>query len=1216
MPQRSVEEPNLEPSNSFSPLTGRGAHLRGASLAHFVERPFTQLFADQVAQNPTKLAIVCGDASLTFAELNERANQLANHLRSFGVGREHRAAICIDRSLEMGIGILGILKSGAAYVPLDPEYPSERLAFMIRNTQPSVVVTKSTLPHLIPDNSVRPILLDQEWDIISSQPNTNLSDQPRPADLAYVIHTSGSTGNPKGVMIEHANLANYLLALNHELEIQRDDIYLHMASIAFSSSRRQLMLPLSQGATVIIASSDQRKDPLALFELIKQRQVTVMDAVPSFWRTCTTILSELDRETRRELLDNKLRLMLSASEPLLSDIPRTWAIDFGHPARHVHMFGQTETAGIVCVNPSSIEDDRTSVDRVPMGKPIANTEVLVLDEEMNLCPAGVAGELYIGGAGIGRGYVWDSGLTAEKFVPHPFSDDPGARVYRTGDWALLREDGRLEFAGRRDQQIKVRGFRVELGEIESVIASHNAIRECAVIARNIDGNPKLTAYFVTSESAEEVGTLREFLRTRLPEYAVPSSFVRLDSLPLSANGKIDRLALVAADEVAPNLSSEYVAPRTEIEDELTRVWIELLGVERIGVDDNFFELGGHSLLATQVIARVRQLFNVDAPVSWLFEFATIRSLASRIEMASAADELSQTPPLVRVRRDQPLPMSFSQQRLWFLDQLDPNNYVYNIAHAIEISGPLNATALQQSLNMILLRHEVLRTRFVAVEGVPLQQIDLPAEIDWRQMDPRDEAEAQRLVEAESRRPFDLATGPLLRALLLRLAPDRFILLLTMHHIVTDGWSDAVLADELGHFYRSYERDEEASLPKLPVQYADFAVWHRDYLSTGRLDDQVEYWKSQLAGAPPVLPLPTDLPVPAVRSYRGAKKTVRLSTDLAHRLNHFSRSQGATLFMTLMAAFNLLLARYSGQDDVVVGSPIAGRNRVETESLIGFFVNTLPLRTKVSPHLSVRDLIESVRETALGGYANQEVPFEKLVSELQLDRHPEGNPIFQVMFVLQSGQTFLPQLQNLTVRKLELQSNTAKFDLALEAIDGNEGLDISVSYSTDLFEDESATCMLADFQLLLEAFVANPERPLSELPALSWKPKYAPATTATLDEKVSTAFVAPRTPIEEKLVSIWTEVLATDRVSVEDNFFALGGHSLMATQVIARVRSTFNYELPLRRLFETPTIAGLADAICENHADKTANDEFAAMMAELEALTDDEARAQVALEQAA
>jgi acyl carrier protein len=710
--------------------------------------------------------------------------------------------------------------------------------------------------------------------------------------------------------------------------------------------------------------------------------------------------------------------------------------------------------------------------------------------------------------------------------------------------------------------------------------------------------------------------LREFLRTRLPDYAVPSSFVRLESLPLTANGKADRLALFAVDDLPPNVSNKYVAPRTPMESELASMWADLLGVERVGIDDNFFELGGNSLLAGQVVARVRQLFTVEAQLSWLFESATIGSFALRILEPPARSEITETPKLVRVPRDRPLPLSFSQQRLWFLDQLEPGNHAYNISHAIEINGPLNAMALRQALDEIILRHEVLRTRFVALEGIPLQQIDLPAEADWREIDAKDRAEAKRIIEAESRRPFDLSTGPLLRAFLLRLAPDEFILLLSMHHIVTDGWSGGVLINELMHLYQSHERDEAPSLLELPLQYADFAVWQRECLSTQRLEAQVEYWKRQLAGAPPVLHLPTDLPAPAVRSYRGAKKTIRLSTDLTNELKLFSRSHDVTLFMTLLAAFNVLLARYCGQDDLVVGSPIAGRNRVETESLIGFFVNTLPLRTRILQHASVRDLVESVRETALGGYVNQEVPFENLVSELQLDRNLEHNPIFQVMFAMQNAPASLPHFHNVVIGPFELESDTAKFDLSLEVKHGGEDLDISISFSTDLFEDESAIHMLADFHLLLESFVENPERLLSELPELSWKPKYAPATNAKLDEKISAAFVAPRTPIEEKLVSIWTEVLAIDRVSVEDNFFALGGHSLMATQVIARVRSTFNYELPLRRLFETPTIAGLAEAICENHADKTARDEFAALMAELEALTDDEARAQVVIEQAA
>jgi len=456
MPQLIIEEPVLESARYFN---SKLAMLNGPRVDHLVDRAFSALFEAQVLRNPAGLAVTCGEVSLSFAELNERANQLARHLQTLGVGRESLVGICIDRSLEMAVGILGILKSGGAYLPLDPDYPMDRLAFMIEDAKPSVIVTKSDLANVLPDHSAQVVLLDRDWTKIAEQSCENLSTQPSPADLAYVIYTSGSTGRPKGVMIEHGNLSNYLLALNREIGIRSDDVYLHLASIAFSSSRRQLMLPLSQGACVLIAAAEERKDPIALFETIKRAGVTVMDAVPSFWRNCTTILSEMDAETRAMLLDNSVRLMLSASEPLPADIPRTWSDDFKHPARHVHMFGQTETAGIVCINTISIEADST-LDRMPIGSPIANTEILVLNEEMKPCAVGVSGELYIGGAGVGRGYLNRPDLTAEKFVAHPF--DAAGRLYRTGDWARLREDGRLEFAGRRDQQIKLRGFRVEL----------------------------------------------------------------------------------------------------------------------------------------------------------------------------------------------------------------------------------------------------------------------------------------------------------------------------------------------------------------------------------------------------------------------------------------------------------------------------------------------------------------------------------------------------------------------------------------------------------------------------------------------------------------------------------------------------------------------------------------------------------------------------------
>ena len=1212
MPQTISGEHRLG-SNPFSHSDlNDGRTLRGPRMPQFLARSFVELFEQQATQNPANVAVIAGDESLTYAELNERANQLACHLRSCGIGRESLVGICIDRSLEMAIGIVGILKSGGAYLPLDPDYPKDRLAFMVHDAQPRVIVTKSNRVNALPSHESQVVFLD-DVATLSSLPTDDLIDQPQPSDLAYVIYTSGSTGQPKGVMIEHGNLANYLLALNHELGIRSDDVYLHLASIAFSSSRRQLMLPLSQGATVMIADSNERKDPLKLFQTIKACGVSVMDAVPSFWRNCTTILRELDEEDRRGLLANKLRLMLSASEPLTPDIPRTWAKDFQHPARHVHMFGQTETAGIVCVNEISIKDGS---ERVAIGRPIANTEIRIIDENIESCPAGEAGELLIGGAGVGRGYLNRPELSSERFITNEFG-----RFYRTGDFARLRGDGMLEFAGRRDQQIKVRGFRIELAEVETALAAHPALRECVVVAKSdAHENTRLVAYFTAKSGSLSSGELRTFLSGRLPEHAVPSALVELDALPLSANGKVDRLALSQRQDSPERESNTYLPPRTEAERQLVAIFSEVLCLEQFGVDENFFEVGGNSLLAGQTIARVRRRFKIDAPITWLFELPCARDLAHRLETAVKDETID--PPLARVSRDKPLPLSSAQHRLWFLDQLEPGNHAYNLAHAMEISGELDVNALRQSFDALVERHEILRTRFVDLDGTPYQQIDLSAQADWQLLDlsklptDRREAEARQLLETESRRPLDLAAGPMLRVMLLQLDAERFLLLFTLHHIISDGWSAEIFARELGAFYEAFTLNTASSLTELTVQYADFAAWQREEFARGALQSQIAYWKEHLADAPPVLNLPTDYIRTEEESYRGAKETLSLRADLANRLKALGRAHDATLFMTLLAAFNVMLARYSGDKDIVVGTPVAGRTRVEVEPLVGMFVNTLPLRAKVSPEQTVGELISTVRQASLAAYTNQDVPFETLVNELQSDRSSGHDPIFQVTFALQSGRTPVPQLGNLNVQALELHSDTTKFDLSLGVIDGGEDLSLVITYRTNLFAAESVRLMLADFQLLLEAFAANPAQQLCDLPALTWIPKQSAAhrPAATFTEPAQ--YIAPSTPIEEKLVSIWTEVLAIERIGVEDNFFMLGGHSLMATQLIGRIRNAFGYELPLRRLFQTPTVSGLAKAIYESQTTDTEDDEFLALLAELDGLTDDEARIQFTEEKAA
>ena len=1092
----NIENRNLESEPFVNVVTSQvWAHLRGIRMDHFTERPFPRLFEDQVSRAADQPAVIYENETLTFAELNARANQLARYLQSLGAGAESLIGICVERSLDMAVGILGILKSGAAYLPLDPEYPRERLAFMLDDARPSLVLTKSDLEEGLSrefhrqhhsqkgeGNQTRVVLLDQDWPAISGNLDTNLADGPAPDDLAYVIYTSGSTGKPKGVMITHGNLANYLLALDHELGITRDDLYLHTASIAFSSSRRQLMLPLSQGATVVIATSEQRKDPLALFAMIKQRGVTIMDAVPSFWRNCTTVLASLDGEARARLLDDKLRLMLSASEPLLSDIPRTWASEFRHPARHVHMFGQTETAGIVALyRISSDTNGETKI--TPIGEPIANSEIFILDEEKRPCPDGVAGELYIGGAGVGRGYLNHADLTSAKFITSPFSDEPGARLYRTGDWARLNADGQIEFVGRRDQQVKLRGFRVELGEIEAALADHPAIRESVVVARDENGETRLIAYFVADGARPSVSELREFMNGQLPDYVVPSVFVRLNAIPLSANGKVNRLALPDPDNARPELAAAYVLPRTASEKRLSEIWSEVLRIERVGAHDNFFELGGNSLLATLVCSRIRNALKIDVAPRWLFERPTVALMAEAVGTAEAASPLAISP-CQPAERNGTAPLSFPQQQFWLLDQAEPNSSHYNIRTAIKITGPLEAARLQQAFAEIVASHEILRTKFVLNEGSPVQVIEssLPFALDVSDLSSvstsKREAEVQRLLAVEAEEHFDLAHGPLFRAKLLKLDRDEHLLLMTLHHIICDGWSIDVLLHEITTRYQT-----GAPAPQLQLQYADFALWQREHFQSEAFKRQVDYWKQKLANSPAALELPTDYRRPATRTFNGAQESVLLPAGLSRGVKALGQREGATLFMTLLAAFQTLLFRYSGQDDIVVGSPIAGRTLVETENLIGAFVNTLALRGNLSGNPTFREFLGRVRETALESYTHQDVPFEKLVEELRPDRSTNRTPLFQSMFALQNLPTDIA-VAGLTLSSLKLDRTKSKFDLTLEVEEQTNGLRASFEYNTDLFAPATVQRMLEHFQNLLTTVVANPDQTLSDLSLLS------------------------------------------------------------------------------------------------------------------------------------
>ena len=992
-----------------------------------------QLFEEQAERTPNNVAIAFEGRHLTYAQLNARANQLAHHLQALGVGPEVPVGICMERCLEIVVGLLGIIKAGGAYVPLDPAYPGERLAFILADTRAPVLLTRK---HVLKDGMIAPELrvlcLDSDWDAIARESEENPISRATDKNAAYVIYTSGSTGQPKGVIVEHKGLVNAVNWLTETLEVSAGDRCLLKTPITFDAAGRELFPILMAGGTLVIAEADGHRDSRYVAETIRDEDISILHCVPSFLR----VLIE------EPALDDApaLRAVMCGGEALLSEVVTRF--HQRSKAKLYNVYGPTETiidsAYWLC---ESARDDSI----IPIGRPIPNAQMYIVDDLLQPVPIGVAGNLHIGGVGLARGYLNRPDLTAEKFIPNPFSAEPGARLYKTGDRARYLSDGNIECLGRSDYQVKIRGFRIELGEIEVAVRQHPAVREAVVLARaDASGEKRLLAYVVGERGLPTGSELRSFLKEKLPEHMVPAAFVPLDALPLTPNGKVDRHALPASDRTRPELEKEFIAPRTPAEEIVAEIWTQVLGIERVGTYDNFFELGGHSLLATQVVSRMREAFGVEIPLRRLFEVPTVAGLAESIEVARRSGRNLQAPAILPVPRDGDLPLSFAQQRLWFIDQLEPGNSAYNFPAAVRLKGPLNVVALEQSVNEIVKRHEALRTTFATVDGRPVQVIvptlTLRAPVlNLQELSESErEGEVRRLVIEEAQRPFNLARGPLLRITLLRLAEEEHVGLLTMHHIVSDGWSTGILIRELALLYEAFSCGRSSPLPELPIQYADFAHWQRQRLQGEVLETQLSYWKRQLVDAPR-LELPTDHPRPAVQTFRGSHQSLLLPNTVGEALKALSRRQGVTLFMTLLAAFKILLHRYSSQEDLIVGTPIANRNRLEIEGLIGFFVNTLVVRTDLSGNPTFRELLQRVREVCLGAYAHQDLPFERLVEELHLKRNLGRNPLFQVMFVLQNASMQTIVLPGLTLSPVEVDNGTAHFDLTLHIADTEQGL---------------------------------------------------------------------------------------------------------------------------------------------------------------------------------
>ncbi|HEX8319553.1 amino acid adenylation domain-containing protein, partial [Longimicrobium sp.] len=1037
-----------------------------------------EIFQAQAERTPNAEAVVFEDHSLTYAELNARANRLAHHLRSLGVGAVARVAVCVERSAEMVVALLAVMKAGGAYVPLDPAQPAERLEYMLADSAPASVLTQKQFRDRFEHTGVPVLEIDAgrpEW---ADQPATEPAMEGlAPAHLAYVIYTSGSTGRPKGVAVPHRGVVNLLRSMRETVGMEPADRLLAVTTYAFDISVLEMFLPLLHGAATIVLPRERSGDPAALAEAIRAYAPTVMQATPATWRMLVSAQWEGAPEMRALCGGEALPADLASA--VRSRVAALW-----------NVYGPTETT--IWSTSQAVRSDSAAAN-VPIGRPVANTRVYVLDGAGEPVPVGVAGELYIGGAGVVRGYLGRPEQTAERFVADPFGGEPGARLYRTGDLARWRVDGTMEFLGRTDFQVKVRGFRIELGEIEARLAEHADVREAAVMAReDVPGDVRLVAYVVGEADAE---SLRAHLSTALPEYMIPAAYVRLEALPLTPNGKLDRKALPAPEGDA-YASREYEAPLGAAEEALAEIWADVLRVDRVSRWANFFELGGHSLLAVRVVSRVRQVLDVEVPLGELFRSPVLADFARGLATAVQ----SELPPIEPVDRGGPLPLSFPQQRLWFLEQLGDLGSTYHVTTHQRLRGELDAGALGRALDAIVARHEALRTTVVEVEGEPVQRIAPVEESRFPLAEhdlsahPQAQSEARRLLAEETRTPFDLSRGPLVRGLLIRLAKDDHVLHVTMHHMVTDGWSMGVFTRELGALYGAFRRGEPDPLPALPVQYADYAAWQRRWADGDALNEQADYWRATLGGAPALLELPTDRPRPAQVDHAGAALGVVMDEALTAGLKALGQRHGTTLFMTVLAGWAAVLGRLSGQDDVVVGTPTANRGRIEIEGLIGFFVNTLALRVDLAGSPSVAELLTRVKERALGAQQNQDIPFEQVVEVVQPVRSLAHEPLFQVMLGWENtseGRVELPGLRPGGVGTAgsagspgSASEAAARFDLSLDLSEQGGRIVGSVTYATSLFDQATVERHVGYLRHVLEAMVADERQPVEGLALLS------------------------------------------------------------------------------------------------------------------------------------
>lgn len=1088
----------LAPVNTLSILSDKATArlLKDFNTIPACQSPYMllhQLFEDQVACRPDSVAIVLEDQQVTYRQLNQQANRLATRLRSLGVGAHILVGLYLERSVELVVGMLAVLKAGGAYVPLDPRSPEERLAFLVEDAGMHVLLTQASLAGSLPACSARTLLLDEPQEIRTDQDDANPTLALSQESPAYVIYTSGSTGKPKGTLVTHHNITRLFQCSEPLFRFNAQDHWSLFHSPAFDFSVWEIWGALLYGGRLVIVPYMVSRSPDLFCQLLNREAITVLNQTPSAFSQVQPLM--LTGRAADPVNTTHLRLVIFGGEALDTRSLGPWLDQQrDQPPQFMNMYGITETTVHVTyhqVQQADLQFSKTSL----IGKPLPDLQVYLLDRQMQLVPIGMVGEMYVGGCGLAQGYLHRPDLTAERFVPHPFSQQEGARLYRSGDLARYLPSGDLEYLGRADQQVKLRGFRIELEEIEAILDAHQAVKKAIVsILDEKTDMARLVAYIIPqAQYTLDTAELSDYVSRALPEYMRPATYCELADIPLTSNGKIDRRNLPTPTGNSLTRQQTIVPPRTSTEDILVALCRELLSLPEVSTHDNFFSIGGHSILAVQLISRIRSIFNVEIPIRELFEHQSVCMLARLIdaELQQVPQASQQVACLVERQREREcVPLSFGQERLWFLHQLDPGSSRYHIPLALRLQGKLALAAFQQALSALIGRHEILHTHFPVVDGQPKQSLSRVETLPLAFFDlsglPKEEQEieVEQLVRHWIEAPFNLEEGPLLRMGLARLYDEEHVLCLVMHHIISDGWSLGILLEEFSLLYQAFMTNQPSPLPPLKMQYADYACWQREWLSGERLTNQLNYWRDHLARSPDLLALPTDHPRPRVLSSQGASVPVHVPAPLCAALHQLAQHSQVTLFMTLLASFATLLARYSNQHDLVIGTPIANRRLAESEALIGFLVNTLPLRLDLRGDPSFEELLRRVREVTLQGYAQQDVPFELMVEALRPRRSLSHAPLFQVLFVMQN--TPLPPLHfpHLTTQELAPDWSATQFDLTLTLAEEDNALEARFEYSTDLFEAQTIQRLAEHWLTLLAGIVHTPTCSLSALPLLS------------------------------------------------------------------------------------------------------------------------------------